>query len=1176
MAAPTQERPKVLIPLPPLPEFYQKKAEGSSATTSSSSSSSHAKKTTKSQKGGKKPVAAVKVKTKAKVETLPQARPNLPPAKPLSIEVTAQKIPTKTNSHSFPSAKLPTLPPPPPGLELVDQDKMTYRYSHHLRHVHHPPALDIKATKDSQPHPTRIITIPPPPPGFPGFLAEPQAIAQATLTVYHICRICLRPRSEKYHREHPIPIDGVPPPPGICRRCRITSVEAKNYHTEVIHIEESDKVRLGVSAFVPKDSLYTQDEAGEAIRKQQRKGYAELYVRENSSDEDEHERVVYRYVKRTTKAAPEPPPINRAEVSFENLAAMNLMNDQFSPRLETKRTTQQANVTTDSETRPAQYTAQHVRVTKVQQVDSSKSSSSAKSSKPSKAPTTARPESTKASVSVKTSVAGSQSNVKATAQVTTPAPPVYTESEIRTFARDEVERYRQAERMMHAHPGAYAHGRMVPVAPAVPVERRIEVVNDTPAPKPWEAPSSPPEEPVFVVRRPKSTPATSKAGSGYADRAPTEDSRYWCNHAETEASSNKSVFGTRSTSSKDSASVAGERFTKGPIRSDNSERFEQDVEVRIERGGIPRASQRLPESDPPVSVKLKEVVGFIREEPINADQRSERSSRRHDANVIEVTEEIEIPPGCNLQPASVRSSEPVVSQRVKILRGDRDTQQRQRRSHRTQANRDESYWGDEAVVKTASGHSSAREKIHTEVRVRSRERPYGDQQDTVAEQTEEVFAMPSPRQFLPNLSSHGRSDDDSWYESRVKGVKKHQQAPWDLTNDSKRQDDDDDKTVWPADDAPVRPAASERASLREDWDWEYTKRTVTAIDRPPGMRFDDSAPGKEYTDTERMFRRRCPSQSGAPAHKNDRQTLAPSSRVSEKQVSAAPSSAKVSVRSRIEQGPPPPQERGRGPYMRNSDESAHVHFASKVEFSPTPPGSDEPLPERILQIKSSSHSSKKPDRISALRNQIDGGASEPPESAENNISVYETNRAMSGRSVNGREDLDYVSARCASSAQGSGVAGSRAVESHRSEPRSYCSQASRASGLRGGSDAYGQYDEDEQRSGRSVHRSDTGRRFSPGGTETATQPSSNRRLTRALSESPSRERMHQEFLRAQRERCEPESVASRGRHDWHEREPDGKGPYREESRTESMDALYGSGHGGPRGKQREYVVRERW
>ena len=155
---------------------------------------------------------------------------------------------------------------------------------------------------------------------------------------------------------------------------------------------------------------------------------------------------------------------------------------------------------------------------------------------------------TKASVSVRSSVASSQSKVTATAQVAAPTPHGYTESEIRTFARDEVERYRQAERMMHAHPNAYAHGRMVPVAPAVPVERRIEVVRDTAATRPWEAPTSPPREAVFATLESRNASTASKDGTGRMERSPTEDSRHWYHPSRSSPSASKLASSTRSSS----------------------------------------------------------------------------------------------------------------------------------------------------------------------------------------------------------------------------------------------------------------------------------------------------------------------------------------------------------------------------------------------------------------------------------------------------------------------------------------------------------------------------------------------------------------------------------------------------------------------------------------------------
>jgi hypothetical protein len=1194
MATPLKERPKVLIPLPPLPEFYQNATEGDAMAAPASSSSSHAKKTAKSPNNRKTVVATVEVRTKAKADSHPPATPGLPPAKPLSFESVADAKPTLSHGHSLPPppVKLPPFPPPPPppGFELDCDEDMTHRYSYHHCHTSKHPVYEAKPTRDSQPQATRVITIPPPPPGFPGILVEAEPVAQPTLTVYHVCRICLRPRSEKYHLEHPISSD-VLPPSGICKHCRITNVEEKHDYTKLVHIEESDKVTVGISAFLPKDNLYTRQEASEAIRKQQRKGYSDLHVRQPSpeEEEDDDEQVVYRYMERTKKSVPDPPPFEHPEVSVENLAAMNLMNDMSSPRLDTRRTTMKVNVGSDYDDSPGdgtvRYAAPNVRVAEIRRVERVASPDAASSSKSTKSSASSAKDqgasSAKASVFVKSSAASNRSTVKATAQVTTPTAPGYTESEIRTFARDEVERYRQAERMVHSHPNAYAHGEMVPVVTAVPVERRIEAVRDTAAPKPWEVPTSPPREAAFATLRTRATSVSSKEGTGRMKRGPSESSKHWCRPAKSSSSGTKSISSTASTST---VKEQSSRRYGGHVSSGQNE-YDEVIIQHKRRTEAPRG---LPESDPPTGVKLKEVVGMIREEPAYGKRSSASSGRRYEQDIIEVTEEIELPPGAELRAASIRPTDTATSQRVKILRAGQEPRQQQRTMRSSQDDRqpsngregslrtDKSYWEAERVVRTASGHSSARKE---ESDARGSERQSQAEADVVVEEREDVYATQSPRQFRPNPSSHGRSDDDSWYASRVKSVRTHQLIPEWPSSPPKPQEDVDDKTVWHRDEIPIRPAASSRMSTvedaeddNEDWDWEYRKRIVTTSDRPPGRIDDERAPGRHYVDTERLFRRRRPSESGA--HEQEPSTH--SSHTQERLHPRAPPIPEIVISTEVDQESH--QDRGRGPYVRNSEESAHVRFASKVEFSPTPPGSNESLPEQIRQSKPSSRSSRGSGKRSSLRNQIDGGASEPPESAESLLADYETTRSLRRLAINGEDSISYVSAKHASSARGSAHSGSAAQKSTRSEPRSFRSQGSRHSARTREDDGFAQapsHNEDERRSGRSAQRS------SRDETEIATQLSRSRRLARAFSESPSRERLQQEYARVQQQREEKsETVISRGKQsDWDEAEVevDGKGPYREQSpRTESMDALYGSGHGGPKSKRREYVVREKW
>jgi hypothetical protein len=571
--------------------------------------------------------------------------------------------------------------------------------------------------------------------------------------------------------------------------------------------------------------------------------------------------------------------------------------------------------------------------------------------------------------------------------------------------------------------------------------------------------------------------------------------------------------------------------------------------------------------DPSGGVKLKEVVGMIREEPRRSKQPSVGSDRRHDHTTIEVIEEIELPPRSRMRSPSIRSTDQAISQRVKVLRGEPDPRCQQHNKHAAPKEREEasvrtdkSYWEADGTVRSAGDYSAMRREYRTETKGGSEHRSSRAEQDTVVKETV-VLAMPPSRPELPKLSSHGRSDDAEWYASRVKSVKKHQQTPGESSYENKREKEiADDKTVWHPDDQPVRAAASERPSMREpasdkpslkeDWDWEYKKRVLTAVDHPSG----ENERARERQIIERTFRRRHPSTTQAEEASNQTPAKDSSSRAEEGhhlQLPPAPPSPKFTIRSRIEQAPP--EDRGRGPYMQSPEQAAHVRFASKIEFSPTPPRSNESLPEPPQQIPQSRPASQiskgSQQKKSALRNQTDGGASEPPESAEDLISAYETNRSLRGGSVEKRED-EVVSA------------------STRSEARSFQGQPSRRA-------VYEREDnpprEDEERRWRSPRRDDLGHRPSPSGggdTDTATQLSRQRRLARALSESPSRENMR---LLVQRQR-EQEDAAMRGRQDWDEPENDGKGPYREEARTESMDVLYGS----PEPRKREFVARERW
>lgn len=309
------------------------------------------------------------------------------------------------------------------------------------------------------------------------------------LAVYHICRLCLRPRSARYHREHPIPVDGLPPPPGICRRCRISSVNGSKLDTEVVELHESGEVKLGLKCLLPDDD-YIPARALARGAETARAEATERFIRETeymeleSASEREGD-IVYRRVKasapqqratefvyRPAQTVPPPPPVANTKSKKKEtvtIASNAVTIGQNSPfRLESPVAMRPMPVRTVS---PTAFT----RADSVRDVRKTRTSSRSRHSH-------------------RTSI------------VIEAQKPERTEAEIRRLARDEVVRYRQAERMMEAHGDVYAHSRIVAVeesskesAPVtrVPVERRIALEKDV-VERPWEKSPEPQREPEIV------------------------------------------------------------------------------------------------------------------------------------------------------------------------------------------------------------------------------------------------------------------------------------------------------------------------------------------------------------------------------------------------------------------------------------------------------------------------------------------------------------------------------------------------------------------------------------------------------------------------------------------------------------------------------------------------------
>lgn len=300
-----------------------------------------------------------------------------------------------------------------------------------------------------------------------------------SLAVYHICRICLRPRSARYHREHPIPVDGVPPPPSICRRCRVTPADELRSVTEIVEHPESNEVKLGVRCLVSDADYFSNAEARErrTTLSSSRVEWRELEPLPKESHKEQDE-VIHRHIHIAVPPPPTPQMIRDA-------------------RSQTRQTTKLVEVT-ESEDRQRSRKSAHkderpgwrasATTTEIRKLDSTQASVSTQ-------PSTAKP----------TSKGYSRPERKADR----PFKPERTDSEIRRLAREEVERYRQAERRMEAHLQPYAHGRLIPVD-RVPVERRIELQADVAQELPWKR---------------KDNPQTSRKDSAFALAATQGDDK---------------------------------------------------------------------------------------------------------------------------------------------------------------------------------------------------------------------------------------------------------------------------------------------------------------------------------------------------------------------------------------------------------------------------------------------------------------------------------------------------------------------------------------------------------------------------------------------------------------------------------------------------------------------------
>ncbi|KAK3655691.1 hypothetical protein LTR56_003340 [Elasticomyces elasticus] len=480
IAPPNSKTAYLNIPPPPLPEFYLPK------TTPGSNDGSSSKSSTSADKGVTKTTVRVRSQSKQKTQTQTQAW--------------LQEPATSNNNAAL--ARLPADP------DDSTDERMRVRYT-------------VERTTAKP-----VVTFAPP----------PDTTDIPPLAVYHICRICLRTRSARYHRAHPIPIDGLPPPPGICRRCRVSTVEEVSKVATVVEESESNKMKLGIAAFIPAEDYISNKEmkslrVKELLREVEGQRVRERLSSVSESTEKEKE-IVFRHVKVRESTSDPPLPHIRTSVKSTAQDAIDAVSVHSRDFMMTAAVTRDDKSDAQISQKAQSVSARSRATTRRQESDAGfeevgRGTITAKVALNTDKPVTEGMSAVSRAISTRSAPQPAEpTTIMTYARSTYPQPtpvvppskavtqaptvnvqsagPERSESEIRRIAREEIIRYRQAERKLEAHFDPYAHGRMVPI------DRRIEKQADVAEPMPWSRKSGAVVEEVVLSRKREAVKDTSR------------------------------------------------------------------------------------------------------------------------------------------------------------------------------------------------------------------------------------------------------------------------------------------------------------------------------------------------------------------------------------------------------------------------------------------------------------------------------------------------------------------------------------------------------------------------------------------------------------------------------------------------------------------------------------------
>ena len=462
-----------------------------------------------------------------------------------------------------------------------------------------------------------------------------------------------------------------------------------------------------------------------------------------------------------------------------------------------------------------------------------------------------------------------------------------TDSEIRTISRDEIQRYKEAERKLDAHPEAYAHGRLVPV------ERRIEVERDIAESKPWL-------QSIQTEAKARPIPV-SRAQSRVEDVQVRPKTKEVVRESQSNA---------RSWGPKWRRDLSIERHSRAGV---SDQEFQHTNALNLDQGDTQARGGQAP-----TNIKSRKIYSIAQEsktprwssevEPQVAHVERTQPLGKQESSVVEVVDELDLPPGSRT--ASYRRHDQdgapsVRGEKLEKIRGktanEFEPSEKDRGSGWSQPSRhmNDNHWYGRVTEQTADTRP-------TQQNASSRSRRRQQRSDCPSSRWTEHTAKTSSRD---RVSTHASkySEKTSW--PRENGPHKAAENAQDPVY-GPQYSQEDITIVRPTDTPRGKGSKVERPDNNKfsgdpESEYIFTERTVQPAGRPRGSRpFDDHLP-QERTVVEEL----------------------------------------VDARRRPAEQPPSKGARGEHqgyekPEGRDNDGSNRVRFNSKVDISPTPPGSD--------------------------------------------------------------------------------------------------------------------------------------------------------------------------------------------------------------------------------------------